>query len=71
MKVFEKVSKYINDNGIKQRYVSEKTGIPENILSAILNGKRKMEADEFINIVIAIGVEPNYFINSQEKEVKE
>lgn len=68
MKIFEKVSKYISNNGIKQRYISEKTGIPENILSMILNGKRKMEADEFINIVIAIGVDPNYFINNREKE---
>ena len=40
MKVYQKVSQYIIENGIKQKFISEKTGIAENTLSMILNGKR-------------------------------
>jgi transcriptional regulator with XRE-family HTH domain len=63
MKIYQKISLYINENGIKQRFISDKTGIPENILSMILNGKRKMDADEFVEIILALGVDANFFIN--------
>ena len=68
MKIYQKISLYINENGIKQRFISDKTGIPENILSMILNGKRKMDADEFVEIVLALGVDANFFINATNKE---
>lgn len=67
MKIYQKIAKYIADNGIKQIYVSEKTGIPENTLSMILNGKRKMEADEFVEIIVALNVDANHFINSKKE----
>lgn len=63
MKVYQKVALYISKNGIKQKFISDKTGIPENVLSMILNGKRKMDADEFVEIVIALNVDANKFIN--------
>lgn len=66
MKIYQKVSQYIIENGIKQKFISEKTGIAENTLSMILNGKRKMDADEFVEIIIALGVDANYFISTQQ-----
>ena len=63
MKVYQKIAQYIADQGIKQKFISDKTGIPENVLSMILNGKRKMDADEFVEIVIALNVDANTFIN--------
>lgn len=68
MKIYQKISLYINENGIKQRFISDKTGIPENILSMILNGKRKMDADEFVEIILALGVDANFFINVSNKK---
>lgn len=62
MKVYEKIKKYMEENGIKQNYVSEKTGIPENTLSSTLNGKRKLSADEFFSIILALGIDPSYFV---------
>lgn len=47
---------YLVKNGIKQSYVSEKTGIPAPILNAILNNNRKIEANEYMRICDAIGV---------------
>lgn len=67
MRTYEKIKKYMDDNGIKQVYVSEKTGIPENTLSIILNGKRKLYADELISIILALGIDPSYFIDSQNE----
>lgn len=66
MKVYQKINQYISENGIKQKYISEKCGIAENVLSMILNGKRKLDADEFVEIILVLGVEPNYFINNKE-----
>lgn len=71
MKVYQKVSQYIIENGIKQKFISEKTGIAENTLSMILNGKRKMDADEFVEIIIALGVDANYFISTQKFKEQE
>ena len=64
MKVYQKISNYIEKNGIKRKFIAEKTGIPENVLSMILNGKRKLTADEFVEIVIALKTDANQFINS-------
>ena len=68
MKVYQKISKYIEENGIKQKYISEKTGIQENVLSMILNGQRKLTADEFVEIIIALKTEPNIFINQSSND---
>lgn len=35
-----KIKEYLDENGIKYSYLSEKTGMPMNILSPTLNGKR-------------------------------
>lgn len=71
MKVYQKINKYLSENGIKQKYISERTGIPENTLSMILNGKRKMDADEFVEIVISLGTDANRFINCDSTTKKE
>ena len=45
-----KVKKYLDENGIKYSYLSEKAGIPINMLSPTLNGKRKMSVEEYFRI---------------------
>lgn len=50
------IKKYLEDNGIKQAFVSEKTGIPAPILNMMLNDNRKIEANEYMKICDAIGV---------------
>ena len=61
--VYEVIDAYLKENGIKQKFIAEKTGIPENTLSTTLQGKRKMDADEFIKIVLALNLDANYFMN--------
>lgn len=50
------IKKYLEENGIKQTFVSKKTGIPEPILCMMLNDNRKIEANEYMMICDAIGV---------------
>ena len=50
------IKKYLEDNGIKQAFVSEKTGIPAPILNMMLNDNRKIEANEYMKICDAINV---------------
>lgn len=62
MKVYERLANYIKENGIKQSYVAEKSGIPENTLSMILNGKIRLDADKLKDIIIALNIEPSIII---------
>ena len=50
------IKAYLIENGIKQSYVSEKTGIPAPILKMMLNDNRKIEANEYMRICDVIGV---------------
>ena len=62
MQVYEKVRAYIEEHGIKQNAVANKCGIPATILSAILNGRRKMYADDLRAVCFALNVSPEIFI---------
>lgn len=57
-----KVAEYVKEMGIKQAVIACKTGLSEQAISTIMNGKRKMTADEFVRICRAIGKEPNDFM---------
>lgn len=60
-----KIKDYLDEKGITQSFVSEKTGIKPPILSATLKGKRKLLAVEYIKICNALGVSADYFATDQ------
>lgn len=62
MNVQGRIAQYISDNGIRQSFIVEKTGLSKNIVSAILNLNRKMSADEYELIVRALNKTPNDFM---------
>ena len=64
MVVQSKVAQYLEELGIKQSWLAQKTGLTDNMISGILNGKRKMTADEFVRICKAIGKNPNDFMEA-------
>lgn len=59
----------IEISGIKQKTVSEKTGISKTALCLILQGKRKCEAGEYASICAVLGLPVNTFLIP--KELKE
>ncbi|MBQ8663316.1 MAG: helix-turn-helix transcriptional regulator [Eubacterium sp.] len=65
-----RVKKYLDDNGIKYSYVAEKINMPMNMFSPLLNGKRKMTAEEYLLICQAIGVDAGYFSDDPEPIVE-
>lgn len=62
MRVYEKVRAYIDEQGLKQKTVAEKAGIPNVTFNAIMNGKRTLYADDLKAICIALQVSPEKFI---------
>lgn len=66
MKVYEKLNSFIKEKGISLDYISMRTGISKEKLFDILNGKEELKVDEFVEIVISLDKDANYFINSHE-----
>ncbi len=68
MLVYEKVRLYLKDHGIQQRFVAEKCNISQSTFNAMLNGKRKMYAEDLRQICYALNVSPEVFIEVKGKE---
>ncbi len=64
MLVFDskKMKECIEASGLKQKAISEKTGISEPALSLILQGKRKCEIGEYATICEALDVSIDKFL---------
>lgn len=62
--IYEQVSQYVKDKGIKQSFICNKTGIEKNALSNILSGDRRMTADEFLLICNALDEPMERFTDS-------
>lgn len=73
MQVYEKVRRYIDDQGMKQVAIAEKAGISKTTFNAIMNGKRTMYADDLRAICLALNVSPELFIEvtCQSTELKQ
>ena len=65
MKVYEKVREYIDEQGIKQIAVAKKCNISASTFNAILNGERKMYAEDLRAICYALEVKPEMFISTK------
>lgn len=50
------IREYIIEQGLKLGAVAEKVGIPMNTFSAMMNGKRKITAEEYFAICMALDV---------------
>ena len=62
MNTQERINKYLEENGIMQSFVAEKSGIDAAVFNRIMHNKRAMRADEYENICIALNKKPNDFM---------
>lgn len=60
------IKKYLDENGIKYSFLSEKIGMPMNMLSPLLNDKRKMSVEEYFSICSALKVPVSKFKPDEE-----
>lgn len=52
----ERIRKYIEESGVKFGVIADRIGIPMNTFSAMMNGKRKITAEEYFAICKALNV---------------
>ena len=64
----EKISAHLKDNGIKQSYLSQKTGIKPASLSSKLKGATKLQYDEIEVICGVLGLQPNDVLEARLPE---
>lgn len=65
---FVELKNFIDKSGLKQKAISEKSGVPEVQLCLILQGKRKCEVGEYASICDALGVKVDRFIRKKTLE---
>ena len=61
-----KIKKYLISKGISQTYVANKTGIPISTLNAVLNGNRKLLAEEYFVICQVLDVPLDNFMGQDQ-----
>lgn len=61
MKPISIIKDRICEQGLKTRYVSERTNIPPDKLSRSLNGKRTLKPEEFISLCLFLGIKVEEF----------
>lgn len=61
--VGQRIKAYLTENGIKQSFLSEKTDIPDPILSKMLAEQRKITVEEYYSICQALKVQMPFFLN--------
>ena len=57
-----KIKEYIDNHGITQKFLVDKTGITPEKMSNIMNGKRKVTGEELLKIADALKVNANIFL---------
>ena len=62
MKVYEKISQFLESNKVDIQELAVKAEIPSEDLISMLSGKKVLYADEFRSICIALNVKPEIFI---------
>lgn len=66
MNVQQRVAEYVQDNGIMQKFIADKTGLSPVKVSNILNLNQKMTADELELFCKALKKQPGDFIVIEE-----
>lgn len=63
-----KIKDYLADNGIKQAFLAEKTGLSPSQVSDICIHDRKIDCIEYYKICKALNLELDYFFKNMEEE---
>lgn len=64
--IYERIAKFVEENGIKQSALADKTGMTKQALSESLRGLRKITAEEYVAICRALKKSPNFFSDNEK-----
>lgn len=68
MGMLENYATYITDNGIKQSFLVEKTGLLQPKVSRLLNNtETSINVEDYVKLCKAVKKTPNYFLDVQDK----
>lgn len=62
MNINSKIAKIVNERGIKQTYIAEKTGWSNDKVSKLLRGALKMTAEDFLTLCSVLDLNPSDFL---------
>ncbi len=62
MEANKKLREYLDSHGITQAFLVKKTGLSHWVVSNIMNGKRRVSADELGKISQALNVSADIFL---------
>ena len=57
-----KIKDYLNENGIKQTFLAEKSGLTTTQISDICNANRKIDVIEYAKICKVLNLPLDYFL---------
>lgn len=66
----KRIANYMEQNGIKQIHLSQKTGISPQAISSLLRGDRNLDVEEYAKICDALNVPYDYFMPEDTKDQK-
>lgn len=61
--IYQKLRRYMDDQGISRKQVAISMKISESKLSLILSGQRRLTVDEYLNMCTALALPPQKFID--------
>lgn len=61
MKINRLIAKIVEERGLKQLYIAEKTGLTPDVVSKILRGERRLTAEEFLTFCDVLNISPDIF----------
>lgn len=64
------LKKYFKEKKISQQEISRKTGIKQSKISLSLNDKRKLTAEELIELAIIFNIDLNELLNLKKNDKK-
>lgn len=62
-----RIKNYLDEKGIKQRFVADRAGLSDSVMSDICNEKRKVDAVEYYLICKALQLPLDYFLEGIEE----
>lgn len=66
MCLVKKIKLYLVEHNLQQKWLANKIGMDNDKLCMTLNGKRKMSAEEFAKIIVALQVPAETFIKEKD-----
>lgn len=66
MRAASVLKEYIKENGIRKSFVAEHAGIAPELLRRSLDGRRKLQADEFVAICNVLSLDLRHFRQREE-----